>query len=166
VIDRYGIELIHPMREGRSPRQIGRKGLSNHRWIVGYKLCWLVNSGAASSVGCGAGHVHDTLFQPLIEVFKDRMVILGDTGFSCAGGRSTQPQALPARTWNDRMLIETVFSMLTLISHTKKNDASGHRLFGGPVGVHRRRLQSVDSVGWVEARSRWFIPLSIAQFNL
>ena len=35
VIDTYGIELIHPMREGRSPQQIGRKGLSNHRWIVG-----------------------------------------------------------------------------------------------------------------------------------
>jgi hypothetical protein len=37
VIDTYGIELIHPMREGRSPQQIGRKGLSNHRWIVGGK---------------------------------------------------------------------------------------------------------------------------------
>src|SRR5215831_15411803 len=35
VIDTYGIELIHPMREGRSPQQIGRKGLSNHRGIVG-----------------------------------------------------------------------------------------------------------------------------------
>ena len=35
VIDTYGIELIHPIREGRSPQQIGRKGLSNHRWIVG-----------------------------------------------------------------------------------------------------------------------------------
>src|SRR5262249_40213867 len=34
VIDTYGIELIHPLREGRSPQQIGRKGLSNHRWIV------------------------------------------------------------------------------------------------------------------------------------
>jgi hypothetical protein len=32
VIDTYGIELIHPIREGRSPQQIGRKGLSNHRW--------------------------------------------------------------------------------------------------------------------------------------
>ena len=41
VIDTYGIELIHPMREGRSPQQIGRKGLSNHRWIVGGKLCLL-----------------------------------------------------------------------------------------------------------------------------
>src|SRR5690242_10276700 len=39
VIDTYGIELIRPMREGRSPQQIGRKGLSNHCWIVGGKLC-------------------------------------------------------------------------------------------------------------------------------
>jgi len=32
VIDTYGIELIHPGREGRSPQQIGRKGKSNGRW--------------------------------------------------------------------------------------------------------------------------------------
>src|SRR5713226_2419140 len=37
-IDTYGIELIHPIREGRRPQQIGRKGLSNHRWIVGGKI--------------------------------------------------------------------------------------------------------------------------------
>src|SRR5215470_4633075 len=43
VIDTYGIELIHPMREGRSPQQIGWIGLSNHRWIVGGKLCLLLN---------------------------------------------------------------------------------------------------------------------------
>src|SRR5215472_2641582 len=48
VIDTYGIELIHPMREGRSPQQIGRKGLSNHRWIVGGTRCL-----AAQPVGVG-----------------------------------------------------------------------------------------------------------------
>jgi hypothetical protein len=26
VIDTYGIELLHPIREGHSPQQIGRKG--------------------------------------------------------------------------------------------------------------------------------------------
>src|SRR4029434_1936079 len=35
IADTYGIELIHPWRENRSDLQIGRKGLSNHRWIVG-----------------------------------------------------------------------------------------------------------------------------------
>ena len=43
VIDTYGIALIHPMREGRSPQQIGCKGLSHHRWMVGGKLCLLLN---------------------------------------------------------------------------------------------------------------------------
>ena len=43
VIDIYGIELIYPMREGRSPQQIGRKGISNHWWIIGGKLCLLLN---------------------------------------------------------------------------------------------------------------------------
>jgi hypothetical protein len=43
VIDSYGIELIPPIREGRSQKQIGKKGLSNKRWIVGGKLCLLLN---------------------------------------------------------------------------------------------------------------------------
>jgi len=43
LIDTYGIELIHPRREGRSEHQIGRKGKSNWRWIVGGKLCLLLN---------------------------------------------------------------------------------------------------------------------------
>ena len=42
LIDTYGIELLHPRREGRSERQIGKKGLSNRRWIVGGKLCFVL----------------------------------------------------------------------------------------------------------------------------
>src|SRR2546425_11860430 len=39
AIDTYGIELIHPMAEGRSPQQIGRKWRSNPRWLVWCKRC-------------------------------------------------------------------------------------------------------------------------------
>ena len=35
VADTYGIELIHPWRADRADLHIGRKGVSNHRWIVG-----------------------------------------------------------------------------------------------------------------------------------
>ena len=42
IVDRYGIELIHLIREGRSRAQRGRKGVSNHRWIVGEKRCLLI----------------------------------------------------------------------------------------------------------------------------
>jgi hypothetical protein len=43
MIDSYGIELLHPRREGRCDKQIGGKGSSNRRWIVGGKLCLLLN---------------------------------------------------------------------------------------------------------------------------
>ncbi len=64
VIDTYGIELIHPMREGRSPQQIGRKGLSNHRWIVGGKLCLLLNQyGLVVGWACATANAADNTFQ-------------------------------------------------------------------------------------------------------
>jgi hypothetical protein len=48
------------MREGRSPQQIGRKGLSNHRWIVGGKLCLLLNQwGLVVAWECATANVAD-----------------------------------------------------------------------------------------------------------
>src|SRR5467141_2922552 len=77
VIDTYGIELIHPMREGRSPQQIGRKGLSNHRWIVGGKLCLLLNQwGLIVGWACDTANVADNTFQWLIRQFEERMIVL------------------------------------------------------------------------------------------
>jgi hypothetical protein len=71
VIDTYGIELIHPMREGRSPQQIGRKGLSNHRWIVGGKLCLLLNQwGLVVGWACATANVADNTFQPTFKGTK------------------------------------------------------------------------------------------------
>src|SRR5205823_1949242 len=102
VADSYGIELIHPMREGRSPAQIGKKG--------NMKIC-------------------------------------------------------PRGTWNTRMLVETVFSMLTTVFHSKK---VGHRVWT----YFRAR------VAWTMAAfnllARWsmevdeheMVRLSIAEFSL
>jgi hypothetical protein len=41
VADSSGIALLHPMREGRSPAQLGKKGKRNPRGMVGGKLCSL-----------------------------------------------------------------------------------------------------------------------------
>jgi hypothetical protein len=87
VIDTYGIELIHPVREGRSPQQIGRKGLSNHRWIVGGKLCLVLNQYClVVAWDCATANVADNTFQWLIRQFEERMIILSDTGFHAAEG--------------------------------------------------------------------------------
>src|SRR5437870_9069036 len=108
VIDAYGIELIHPIREGRSPQQIGRKGLSNHRWIVGGKLCLVVNQyGLVVAWDCATANVHDTTFQPLVRQVADQMLVLSDTAFHAAAGDPANLKVCQRGEWNDRIICET-----------------------------------------------------------
>jgi hypothetical protein len=121
VIDSYGIELIHPIREGRSKRQIGKKGKSNWRWIVGLKLCWLVNGrGEIVSWSWGTANVHDQVFLPLVEPLVDRSIVLADVGFNSAKGIPANLKLCPRGTWNDRMLVETALSLVTTVCSLKK----------------------------------------------
>ena len=121
VIDTYGIELVHPIREGRSPKQIGKKGVSNHRWIVGGKLCLLLNQqGRIVDWDCATANVHDTTFQPLIAQYQDQMVVLADSGFHAAEGDPPNLKLCKRGEWNERMIVETVLSMLTVVCHFKK----------------------------------------------
>jgi hypothetical protein len=121
VIDSYGVELIHPIREGRSPQQIGRQGKSNWRWIVGVKLCWLVNDrGEVVAWDWNTANVHDQTFLPLVEPYEQHSIVLGDVGFACASGIPANLKLCPRGTWNERMLIETMLSMVTTVCHLKK----------------------------------------------
>lgn len=57
VMDTYGIALIHPMREGRRPPQVGRQGLSNPRGSVGGKRCRLLDQdGLVVAWACATAH--------------------------------------------------------------------------------------------------------------
>ena len=121
VVDSYGIELLHPMREGRSAQQIGRKGKSNHRWIVGGKLCLLLNHlGLVVAWDCAGANVPDTAFHPMIEAFEDEMIVLSDEGFHAKEGDPPNLKLCRRGMWNTRMLVETVLSMLTGVCHLKK----------------------------------------------
>ncbi len=120
-IDTSGIELIHPMREGRSPQQIGRKGVSNQRWIVGGKRCLLLHQwGLIVGWACATAHVADTTFQGLIRQCEERRIVLSDTGFHAAEGAPANLKRCQRGEWEDRMRVETVLAMLTLVCHCKK----------------------------------------------
>ncbi len=167
VVDCYGIELIHPIREGRSHQQIGKKGKSNHRWIVGGKLCLVLNHlGLVTAWDCATANVHDTSFQPLIQRFEDQMVILGDTGFHAREGDPSNLKLCKRGEWNQRMMVETVLSMLTLVWHFKK---VMHRVWG----YFRARLAFTMAafnlmVQWqgLTPDSQGVVHLSIAQVTL
>ncbi len=121
VVDSYGTEVLHPMREGRSARQIGRKGKSNHRWIVGGKLCVLLNHlGLVVAWDCAGANAPDTAFHPLIAAFEEARVVLRDEGFHAKDGDPSHLKLCRRGMWNTRMLVETVLSMLTGVCHFKK----------------------------------------------
>jgi hypothetical protein len=182
LVDCYGIELIHPRREGRSNTQIGRKGKSNHRWIVGAKLCFVLNRfGLVVAYDLDTANVHDTRFHPLIAAYAgpeddpgpfcaDPMLIFGDSGFHA---KTTPERADPPNLkicgrgqWNPRMLVETLLSMLTGVCRLKK---VAHRTWSGL----RTRVAYVLAmynflVQWngLQADETGFVPLSIARFSL
>jgi len=167
VIDTYGIELIHPIREGRSPRQMGRKGLSNHRWIVGGKLCLLLNQwGLIVAWECATANVADNTFQGLIRQFEEQMIILSDTAFHAAEGDPMNLKLCQRGEWEDRILVETVLSMLTVVCHFKK---VMHRVW---TYFHARLAFTMAAfnvlVQWhgLQPNASGFVPLSIAEFSL
>jgi hypothetical protein len=175
VADSYGIELIHPIREGRSPSQIGRKGISNRRWIVGVKLCLVVNKwGLAVRWDTDTANVKDNAFRPLIAEYEGQMILLTDTGFHTKpekGGDPSNMKMCQPDTWNVRMLIEDVFSMLTTVCHIKK---MGHRVWDyltARLAFIVAAFNLLVSWDWQDLRSpkadnNGFVHLSIAQFSL
>ncbi len=122
LIDSYGIELIHPRREGRSVRQIGKKGISNKRWIVGGKLCFVLNHlGLFVDWDLDTANVYDgSAFQELVERNVEEMVLFADTGFVKKDWHPANRKICQPVEWNSRMIQETVLSMLTLVCHFKK----------------------------------------------
>src|SRR6476660_6273854 len=85
--ERTRLFRLFKTHEGRSPQQIGRKGLSNHRWIVGGKLCLLLNQyGLVVAWAWATANVADHTFQWVMRQFEERMIVWSDTGCHAAEG--------------------------------------------------------------------------------
>ncbi len=167
VIDTSGIELIHPMREGRSPQQIGRKGVSNHRWIVGGKLCLLLNQwGLVVGWACDTANVADNTFQWLIRQVDGRMIVLSDTGFHAAEGDPANLKLCQRGAWQDRMLVETVLSMLTVVCHFKKVMHRGWEYFQARLAFTMAAFNVLVQWHGFQPYASGFVPLSMADFSL
>jgi hypothetical protein len=121
VVDTYGIELIHPRREGRSKRQIGKKGKSNGRSLVGIKLAWLINdAGEVVDWSWDTANESDNVFRPLATAYDGETIVLADQGLRA---KDTPPQNIKCcerGTWNERFTIETNLSWVTEQFHAKK----------------------------------------------
>jgi hypothetical protein len=167
IADTYGIELIHPRREGRSPEQIGKKGISNHRWIVGGKLAFIINqSGLVTAWTCDTANVHDSTFHPLIEAFDEQMIVFADQGFHAKIGDPPNLKICKRGTWNERMIVETVLSMLTTVCHFKKISHRVWDYFRARLGFTMAAFNLLVQLHGLEPDENGRIHLSIAEFSL
>jgi hypothetical protein len=167
VIDSYGVELIHPIREGRSEHQIGKKGISNHRWIVGGKLCLLLNKfGLVVDWDFGTANQYDGDFQHLIAKVAEEMIVFADTHFHNQVGDPPNLKICPRGTWNDRMVIETILSMLTVISNFKKVFHRTWTQFQARLAYTMAGFNIFAAWDGLTPDENGFVPLSIAQFSL
>lgn len=121
VIDTYPIELLFPIREGRSQRQISGKNRDKGRWSVGIKLCWLLDTyGRVVAWDWNTMNTHDQHFQHVAEQFGEDTIVLADMGFYSADGIPHNMKLCEKGTWNERMAIETALSMVTVIADLKR----------------------------------------------
>jgi len=168
VIDSYGIELLHPRREGRSDQQIGKKGKSNTRWIVGGKLCFVLDHlGRIVDWECDTANVHDgSAFQHLVDKFKNDSVIFSDAGFAKVDWHPTNLRLCQRGEWNVRMVVETVLSMLTYVCHFKHMAHKAWSYFETHVGFTLALFNILIQWGGFTPDETGFVPLSIAEFSL
>ena len=121
VVDSFPIELIFPIREGRSPQQVGGKNKDKGRWSIGIKLCWIINDlGRVVAWKWLPMNVHDQQFNDEVEKLNGQTISLADLGFRCAEGIPDNLKLCQKNTWNERMMIETAFSLLTVVCQMKK----------------------------------------------
>lgn len=168
VIDSYGIELLHPIREGRSEKQIGRKGKSNKRWIVGGKLCYLLNHlGLIVAWACDTANVYDgSAFQQLVDDVAEQMVVFADTGFDKKDWHPPNLRLCKRGEWNVRMLVETVLSMLTYVCDFKRSRHKVWDYFETKVGFTMALFNILVQWHGFQPDDTGFISLSIAEFSL
>lgn len=121
VIDTYPIELLFPIREGRSKQQIGKKGRDKGRWSIGIKLCWLLNKyGQVVGWDWSGMNTHDQHFHPVAEAVSENSLVFADEGFRKADGIPDNMKLCKKGTWNERMFVETALSMGTVVCDLKR----------------------------------------------
>ena len=167
VIDTDGSEVIHPIREGRSPQPIGRKGLSTQRGIVGGTLCLLFNQyGLVVGWDWAAANVADNAFQWLMRQVDGRMSVLSTTAFHAAAGEPANLKLCPRGAGEDRMLVETVRSMLTVVCHFKKVMHRGWAYFQARLAFTMAAFNGLVQGHGFQPTASGFVPLSMAEFRL
>jgi hypothetical protein len=115
---------------------------------------------------CDTATVADNTFQWLIQQFEERMIVLSDTGFHTTEGDPANLKLCPRGEWQDRMLVETVLSMLTLVCHLKKVMHRGWAYLQARLAFTMAAFNVLVQWHGLQPNASGFVSLSIAEFSL
>jgi len=115
---------------------------------------------------CATANVADNTFQWLVRQFEERMIALSDTGFYAAEGDPANLKLCQRGEWQDRLLVETVLSMLTLVTHFKKVMHRGWAYFQARLAFTMAAFNVLVQWHGLRPNAAGFVPLSMADFSL
>ncbi len=108
----------------------------------------------------------DKTFQGLIRQVEEHMIVLSDTAFHAAEGDPSNLTLCQRGEWQDRLLVETVLSMLTLVSHGKKVMHRVWASFEARLAFTMAACNVLVQWHGLRPNASGFVPLSIAEFSL
>jgi len=94
------------------------------------------------------------------------MIVLSDTSFHTAEGDPSNLKLCQRGEWEDRMLVETVLSMLTLVCHFKKVMHRGWAYFQARLACTMAAFNVLVQWYGLPSNASGFVPLSMAEFSL
>ena len=115
---------------------------------------------------CGTANVADNTFPWLLRQVDGRMIVLSDTGFHAAEGDPTNRKLCQRGEWEDRRLVETVRSRLTLVCHLKQVMHRGWAYFQARLAFTMAAFNVLVQWQGFQPNVSGFVPLSIAEFSL
>jgi hypothetical protein len=115
---------------------------------------------------CDTANVAENTFQWLMRQFEERLIVLSDTGFHAVEGDPSNLKLCPRGEWQDRMLVETGLSMLTLVCHCKKGMHRGWAYFQARLAFTMAACNVLVQWHGLQPTASGFVPLSIAEFSL
>jgi hypothetical protein len=134
---------------------------------VGGKLCLLLNQdGLVVAWDCATANASDIHSQPLIKRFGQEMVVPSDAGFHAKAGDPSNLKVCRRKTWQVRMVIETVLSMLTLVNHFKHVTHRAWDYFETRLAYTVSVFNALAQWYGLQADADGIIHLSIAEFSL
>ena len=104
--------------------------------------------------------------QWLIRQWEEQMIVLSDTGFHAAEGDPANLKLCQRGEWEDRMLVETVLSMLTLVCHFKQVMHRGWAYFQARLAFTMAAFNVLVQWHGFQPYASGFVPLSMAEFSL